>query len=76
MTTMQVQLPDDVAETIRREGMLTPAGLADLLREALRMRAFERISAFASETSALGIPEMNEAEIAAEIAASRRESGS
>ena len=70
---MQVQIPDEVAETIRREGLLTSDGLTALLREALRLRAFERIAAFAAETEARGIPEMTMEEIQTEIGASRRE---
>ena len=73
MTTMQVMLPDEMAETIKREGLLTSDGLTALLREALRSRAFERIAAFAAGTEARGIPEMTADEIQAEVDAVRRE---
>ena len=70
---MQLQLPDEMAETIKREGLLTSDGLTELLREALRSRAFERIAAFAAETEARGISEMTAEEIQAEVDAARRE---
>ncbi|MCL2640540.1 MAG: hypothetical protein FWD53_06830 [Phycisphaerales bacterium] len=71
MTIMQLQIPDEVAETIRREGLLTSDGLTELLREAIRSRAFDRIAAFAAETETHGIPEMTTEEIQAEIDALR-----
>ncbi len=75
MTIMRLELPDEVADAMRRKGLLTPDGATELLREALRSRAVEFIEAFAKETEARGIPPMSEAEIGAEIAAARKERG-
>ena len=38
MTTITLELPDDVAERAREEGLLTAQGLRELLEEATRIR--------------------------------------
>lgn len=72
MSTMQLELPDEVAEAIRERGLLTPAGVTELLREALRSKALESIADFAAETDARGIAPFTEAEIDAEIRSARK----
>jgi hypothetical protein len=39
MTTIQIQLPDDLAQTAEQAGLLTPDAVAAMLREQLRKQA-------------------------------------
>lgn len=43
MTTVQIQLPDDLAQDAQAAGLLTPEALERLLREQLRKQAGERL---------------------------------
>ena len=38
MTSITIDLPDDIAEQARREGLLSAQAIRELLEEALRMR--------------------------------------
>lgn len=82
MTTLEVKLnlPDSLANEARQAGLLTPEELERLLREALRARRVERLTAVRESLAANPLPSMTSEEIQAEIedyrAQVRRASGS
>lgn len=82
MTTLEVKLnlPDNLANEARQAGLLTPEELERLLREALRTRRVERLTAVRETLAANRLPPMTSEEIQAEIddyrAQARRASGS
>ena len=82
MTTLEVKLnlPDNLANEARQAGLLTPEELERLLREALRARRVERLTAVRETLAANPLPPMTPEEIQAEIddyrAQVRRASGS
>ena len=82
MTTLEVKLnlPDGLANEARQAGLLTPEELERLLREALRARRVERLTAVRESLAANPLPPMTPEEIQAEIddyrAQVRRASGS
>jgi hypothetical protein len=43
MTTVQIQLPDDLAQDAQAAGLLTPEAMAAMLREQLRKQAGESL---------------------------------
>jgi hypothetical protein len=45
MTTVQITLPDDLAQTAANAGLLSPEALETMLREQLRLRAGETLKA-------------------------------
>jgi hypothetical protein len=73
MPTMQVDLPDEVAEVMKDKGLLNSDGITELLREALRAQALDCITEFVNENERRGIVPFSEAEIEAEIQAVRKE---
>ena len=82
MTTLEVKLnlPDSLANEARQAGLLTPEELERLLREALRARRVERLTAVRETLAANPLPPMTSEEIQSEIddyrAQVRRASGS
>lgn len=82
MTTLEVKLnlPDSLANEARQAGLLTPEELERLLREALRARRVERLTAVRETLATNPLPPMTPEEIQAEIdayrAQVRRASGS
>ena len=82
MTTLEVKLnlPDSLANEVRQAGLLTPEVLERLLREALRARRVERLTAVRETLTTNPLPPMTPEEIQAEIddyrAQVRRASGS
>lgn len=82
MTTLEVKLnsPDSLANEARQAGLLTPEELERLLREALRARRVERLTAIRETLAANPLPPMTPEDIQAEIddyrAQVRRASGS
>lgn len=82
MTTLEVKLnlPDSLANEARQAGLLTPEELERLLREALRARRVERLTAVRESLTANPLPSMTPEEIQTEIddyrAQVRRASGS
>ena len=73
MTTLEVKLnlPDSLANEARQAGLLTPEELERLLREALRARRVERLTAVRESLAANPLPPMTPEEIGAEIDAYR-----
>lgn len=45
MTTIQIQLPDDLAQDAQAAGLLTPEAIERLLRERLRRQAGDALQA-------------------------------
>jgi len=82
MTTLEVKLilPDSLANEARQAGLLAPEELERLLREALRARRVECLTAVRETLATNPLPSMTPEEIQAEIedyrAQVRRASGS
>jgi hypothetical protein len=45
MTTVQIQLPDELAQNAQAAGLLTPEAMAAMLREQLRKQAGDSLQA-------------------------------
>jgi hypothetical protein len=72
MTNITVSLPDDLAQQAQAAGLLRPAALETLLREAMKRRDIGELFASIEKLNALE-PALTEQEIDAEIAAARAE---
>jgi hypothetical protein len=72
MTNITVSLPDDLAQQAQAAGLLRPAALETLLREAMKRRDIEELFASIEKLNALE-PRLTEQEIDAEIEAARAE---
>lgn len=73
MTTLTIELPDNIAKEAREAGLLAPETLAKLLKEAMRREAGRQLLETAKRIQATGIPPMSEEEIVAEVKAFRAE---
>jgi len=75
MTTLQVrlELPDPLAAEAQAAGLLTPEQLERMLREALRAKRVEKLTAARDVLAANPLPPMTPEEIQAEIDAYRAE---
>lgn len=74
MTTVQIRLPDKLAEEAQRAGLLTEEAIDRLLRAALRDERIERLDQARERLAAQPLPPMTLEEIQAEIDAYRAES--
>lgn len=72
MTQLTIELPDQLAEQARKEGLLSPAAVQRLIEEALRRRAGQRFLQTLDQLAAVE-PRLTPEEIQAEIEAARRE---
>ena len=73
MTELKVTLPDRLAREAREAGLLEPAAIKRLLREAMRKRAAAReFLAVADRVAGAGVPPLTEAELQTEIDAVRK----
>lgn len=70
MTTVQVTIPDSLAQQAKEAGLLTPEALEKLLSDALRRR---ESGARLLEIAEAGVAPMSMEEINAEIKAAREE---
>jgi hypothetical protein len=70
MTNITVSLPDDLAQQAQAAGLLRPAAIETLLREAMKRRNIGELFASIDKLNALE-PALTEAEIDAEMAAAR-----
>ncbi len=70
MTEITVSLPDDLAQAARSAGLLRDEAIAALLREAMQKRQVDRLFDTIGKLAELE-PALTEAEIDAEIAATR-----
>jgi hypothetical protein len=73
MTTVQITLPDQLAEEAARAGLLASERIEALLREQLRTERIARMRAVREKLAADPLPPMTAAEIQAEIDAYRAE---
>ncbi len=72
MSEILLTLPDNLAREAEADGLLKPEFIASLLRTEIRRRRVNKLFAAADRLADLDEP-ITEAEIKAEIAASRRE---
>ena len=73
MTTVQINLPDELAQSAQQAGLLTSAALERLLADALRNRSLVQLDGALAVLAANPLPPMSEDEIQAEIDAYRAE---
>lgn len=71
MTTLTIDLPDNIAKEAKDAGLLTPETLAQLLKDAVRRQAGRRLLDVAKRLQTTGIPPMSDEEIVAEVKAVR-----
>ncbi|MBI3148463.1 MAG: hypothetical protein HYZ17_08120 [Betaproteobacteria bacterium] len=70
---IKLQLPDGLAQEAGRMGLLEPANLQTLLREAVRTQRIARLTEARKRIAAAGVTPLTMDEINAEIAAERTE---
>jgi hypothetical protein len=74
MTTIQLELPDQLAQEAERAGLLSAPALEKLLREQLKTQAFSELFAAMDRMAAVDDPSyMSPEEVAEEIRAMRAE---
>ncbi len=73
MTTVQITLPDALAQEAANAGLLAPEKIERILRERLRLERIERMKAGRATLAAEPLPPMTPEEISAEIDAYRTE---
>lgn len=73
MTTVQITLPDALAQEVARAGLLAPEMIERLLRERLRAGRINRLEAMRERLAEAPLPPMTPEEIQDEIDAYRLE---
>ena len=73
MTTLTIELSDELAEEARTSGLLAPSAIEAMIRDALRRRAGRELLDAANELAAAKLPPMTTAEIQKEVDAVRAE---
>ena len=73
MTTVQITLPDQLAQEAQRAGLLAPESIERMRRERLRAESIERLKAARQKLAAEPIEPMTPVEIQTEIDAYRTE---
>lgn len=73
MTTVQITLPDALAQEAAQAGLLAPEKIAALLRQRLRAERIERLQAARAKLTTEPLDPMTPAEIQAEIKVYRAE---
>jgi hypothetical protein len=74
MTTVRIDLPDQLAQDAERAGLLSPAALEELLRKQLRTQSAGALQVAMDRISAVNdLPYMSPEDVAEEIAAMRAE---
>ena len=73
MTTLTIELPDELAEEARSRGLLAARAVEAMIRDALRRRAGRELLDAANELAAAQFPPMTMAEIQREVDAVRAE---
>ncbi len=71
MTTLTIDLPDNLAEEAKQAGLLTPNAIENILRETLRRRAVNGLFSAADKLTAANLPPMTMDEIQQEVNAVR-----
>ena len=74
MTSIQINLSDQLAQEAQRAGLLSEAAIEKLLRAALRNERIERMTQAREQLAAQPLPPMSPEEIQTEIDAYRAES--
>ena len=74
MTTVQIDLPDRLAQEARRAGLLERKAAERMVREALRAERVDALTRARTQLAADSLPPMTPEEIQAEIDAYRAES--
>jgi post-segregation antitoxin (ccd killing protein) len=73
MTTLKVNLPDDLAQRAKDAGLLNDDAIKQLLETAVRREAGRQLLGLADKLRAENIPPMTDEEIVAEVKAVRAE---
>ena len=73
MTTITIELPEELAEEARSQGLLAARAVEAMIREALRRRAGRELLDAANELAAAELPPMTMTEIQREVDAVRAE---
>lgn len=73
MTTLTIDLPDNIAKEAQDAGLLTPEALAELITDAVRRQAGQRLLDIAQRLHSANIPPMSDEEVVAEVKAVRAE---
>ena len=73
MTTITIELPDELAEEAKSQGLLAARAVEAMIRDALRRRAGRELLDAANELAAAKLPPMTMAEIQREVDAVRAE---
>jgi hypothetical protein len=73
MATVQIELPDALAQEAQRAGLLTPEAIEQMVREAIRRRALDELREAMDRMAAVEGPLMTPEEIQEEIRAARAE---
>ncbi len=71
MTTLTIDLPDNLAEEAKQAGLLTPNAIEAILRETLHHRAINGLFSSADKLAAANFPSMTMDEIQEEVNAVR-----
>jgi Arc/MetJ family transcription regulator len=71
MTTITIDLPDELAQEAKSHGLLEAAAVEAMIRETLRRRAARELLEAAGELAAAKFPRMTMAEIQEEVNAVR-----
>jgi post-segregation antitoxin (ccd killing protein) len=71
MTQLTVSLPDKLALRAHDAGLLSNAAISQLIEDAMRREAGERLRQTLARIDALNLPPMSEDEVQAEIDAAR-----
>lgn len=71
MTTLTIDLPDNLAEEAKQAGLLTPNAIEFILRETLRRRAVNGLFTAANKLMAANFPSRTMEEIQKEVDAVR-----
>ena len=71
MTTLTIDLPDNLVEEAKNAGLLAPDAIETMLRETLRRRAVNGLFTAADKLAAANFPPMTLEEIQAEVSTVR-----
>ena len=71
MTTLTIDLPDNLAKEAKQAGLLTPNAIESILRETLRRRAVNGLFTAADKLTEANFPSMTMEEIQDEVNAVR-----
>ena len=73
MTTITIELPDELAEEAKSQGLFTASAVEAMIRETLRRRATKELLEAADKLAAAELPPLTLAEIQEEVNAVRAE---